>query len=62
MSQYFRDRWIEGTAPGTCSTANERGRERQVARAAKHDFSRLDQPAGELAEAIDTVFADTDDG
>src|SRR5882724_13375679 len=30
VRKYFRDRWMQGAAPGACGAANERGGERQV--------------------------------
>lgn len=53
---------IEGRGPGLCCTANERGSQRQMARATENMGGIGNRCACGLAKARGPVFADADDG
>ena len=51
---------LERTLPGPRDSMNQRGSQRQVARAAKYKFGVLNETTRKLTQAFDPILADAD--
>jgi hypothetical protein len=62
VGKHLSDCLVEGYRPRSRTASNQGRRQREVARAAEDDGSRLNQFPPGRTQALDTILADPDDG
>ena len=62
VGKHLSHRLVERYRPGSRTASNQGRRQREVARAAEDDGSRLNQFPPGRTQAFDTILADPDDG